>query len=196
MAKRDLPNTAYAVLGLLSLHQELSGYELRKLAQNLRFFYWSPAQSQIYAELRRLQKLNLIEEREVKQRDKPDKRLHKINQRGLEELTRWLNQEAVEPPNLKHSVALRLFFGHLADPGRLEHILKGFVQDTEVMLSDLKRIRESINGKPNLRYPALVALWGLHYYQAEINTAKEMLEHLTAQEPEQQTQLLSCSAQA
>ena len=51
-----LPGSAYAVLGLLSFGAELSGYELRQLALNsLRFFYWTPAQSQIYRELRRLQ---------------------------------------------------------------------------------------------------------------------------------------------
>jgi DNA-binding PadR family transcriptional regulator len=117
----DLPNTTYAVLGFLSLHQELSGYELRKRAQNLRFFYWSPAQSQIYAELRRLLDLGLVEARDVEQQGKPDKRLYRINERGLAELSRWVNEGPVEPPVLKHSVALRLFFrGCIKNPQALK----------------------------------------------------------------------------
>ena len=177
-----LPNTTYAVLGLLSFGPELSGYEIRKRAQNLRFFYWSPAQSQIYAELRRLSKLALVDVREVEQRGKPDKRLYQINARGIEELRRWLNEEAVEPPVLKHSVVLRLFFGHLAEPERLQNILKDFIRDTEQILEDLSGVRKNIKDNPQLRYPALAALWGLHYYQAELNTSKEMLEHLQRQE--------------
>ncbi|MFI8792971.1 hypothetical protein [Streptomyces sp. NPDC055105] len=52
----DLPPTAWAVLGLLSFPGERTGYELKKWADaSLRFFYWSPAISQIYAELRRLE---------------------------------------------------------------------------------------------------------------------------------------------
>jgi DNA-binding PadR family transcriptional regulator len=185
MAATGLPNTTYAVLGLLSLHQELSGYEIRRRAQNFRFFYWSPAQSQIYAELRRLLDLGLVEARDVEQQGKPDKRLYKINERGLTELSRWLNEGAVEPPVLKHSVALRLFFGHMAKPGRLKEVLEDFIRDTERTLEDLTHVRESIKDNPRLRYPALVALWGLHYYQAEANTAREMLEHIQAQETEQ-----------
>jgi DNA-binding PadR family transcriptional regulator len=184
MTPTDLPNTAYAVLGLLSLHQELSGYEIRQIAQNLRFFYWSPAQSQIYAELRRLLKLDLVDVRDVEQQGKPDKRLYKINERGLAELKRWLNEETVEPPVLKHSVALRLFFGHMAEPGRLQEVLEDFIQETEQTLQDLSNIRKNIKDNADLRYPALVALWGLHYYQAEVDTAKEMLEHLNTQENE------------
>ena len=54
----ELPATAWTVLGLLSFGTDLSGYDLKKWADNsLRFFYWSPAASQIYAELRRLERL-------------------------------------------------------------------------------------------------------------------------------------------
>ena len=56
----ELPTTSYAVLGLLSFGRELSGYELKKWADHsLRFFFWSPAISNIYGELKRLQRLGL-----------------------------------------------------------------------------------------------------------------------------------------
>ena len=174
----SLPNTTYAVLGLLSFGQELSGYEVRKWAENLRFFYWSPAQSQIYAELRRLAKLGLVESREVEQRGKPDKRLYKINERGLEALRQWLNEAPVEPPVLKHATCLRLFFGHLAKPERLEHVLKTFIRETEELLDDLRAVHARIDPQPRFSYPALVASWGLRYYQAEIDTAREILARL------------------
>ena len=60
----ELPLTAWAVLGMLSFGRELSGYDLKKWADSsLRFFYWSPASSQIYAELRRLERVGYVESR-------------------------------------------------------------------------------------------------------------------------------------
>ena len=50
-----LPVTAYALLGLLTFGDELTGYELKQRADNTLRFYWvAPAMSQIYTELARL----------------------------------------------------------------------------------------------------------------------------------------------
>jgi len=44
-----VPATGYAVLGLLSFGEALSGYDLKQWADHsLRYFFWSPAQSAIY----------------------------------------------------------------------------------------------------------------------------------------------------
>src|SRR5919107_4338565 len=51
----DLPVTAYALLGLLTFGDELTGYELKQRADiTLRFYWVAPAMSQIYTELGRL----------------------------------------------------------------------------------------------------------------------------------------------
>ena len=68
-SESDLPNlpaTSWAVLGMLAFDEELSGYELKKWADHsLRFFFWSPAISNIYGELKRLQRLGYVVAREV-----------------------------------------------------------------------------------------------------------------------------------
>ncbi|QTV79060.1 PadR family transcriptional regulator [Microbacterium sp. NIBRBAC000506063] len=59
-AVADLPATTWAVLGILSFDSALSGYDVKRWAdQSLAFFYWAPSQSQIYGELRRLESLGL-----------------------------------------------------------------------------------------------------------------------------------------
>jgi len=61
-----LPATGYAVLGLLSFGRELTGYELKQWADgSLRFFYWSPAVSQIYSELKRLEIGPVVQREEI-----------------------------------------------------------------------------------------------------------------------------------
>ena len=58
---RDLPMTAYALLGLLSFGDPLTGYELKQRADRTLRYYWvSPAMSQVYSELERLHDLGLV----------------------------------------------------------------------------------------------------------------------------------------
>src|SRR3954462_6614469 len=108
--QRDLPATGWAVLGLLSFGRELSGYDLKKWADSsLGFFYWSPAVSQIYGELKRLEGLGYITSREVPQDDLRNKRVYAITGAGEEALTDWVQHAPVEPPVLKHGVLLRVW---------------------------------------------------------------------------------------
>ena len=57
--------TGYTLLGLLSFGRELSGYELKQWADNLRFFWSAPAMSQVYRELERLAAAGLVVQRSV-----------------------------------------------------------------------------------------------------------------------------------
>ena len=58
---QDVPVTAYAILGLLTFGDELTGYEVKQRADvTLRFYWVSPAMSQVYTELRRLTGLGLV----------------------------------------------------------------------------------------------------------------------------------------
>jgi DNA-binding PadR family transcriptional regulator len=176
--EHPLPNTSYAILGILSFGQELSGYEIRKWAQNLRFFYWSPAQSQVYSELQRLEEHGFVVSREVKQEEKPDKRLYQITQQGAAELRRWLEEESAETTVIKHSVALRLFFGHVTTPAILIDMLKKYAEELNAMLGQLGVVQEFMENEPGFAYPALVAEWSHHYYAAELVMVQQLVEQL------------------
>lgn len=170
----ELPNTTYAVLGILSFGEALSGYEVRKWSESLRFFYWSPAQSQIYGELRRLKKLGYVTADYVVQEGKPNKRLYQINEAGLAAFRHWVNTQPLEPTVMKHSMVLRLFFGHAADPGRLVELLEQFIVETEEMLGQLSVVEEYTENHPLFAYPALVAEWGRSYHEAELAMARKL----------------------
>lgn len=173
-----LPNTSYAVLGMLSFGDELSGYQLKKRADNLRFFYWSPAHSQIYAELRRLEKLGYVSHREVKQLRRPDKRVYRITASGQEAFETWMNEAPVEPVSLKHSVVLRLFFGHVANPERLREVLADYADHVGEIIQDLQGISDEISDSDQFFYPAVVAEWGIGYYEAERRAALKAIQRL------------------
>lgn len=175
MAKRSqaLSNTGYTILGILSFGEELSGYEIRKWAENIRFFYWSPAQSQIYSELQRLEEKELLLSYAVPQEGKPDKRLYRITDMGITQLQEWFSHEEVSATVVKHSVALKLYFGHMATPDILISILRRFIDETEEILEQLGVVQEYMENHLKIEYPALVAEWGYHYYDAELTMAKK-----------------------
>jgi DNA-binding PadR family transcriptional regulator len=108
-----LPTTSYILLGMLS-SQELSGYDLKlSLDKHIHHIYWSPAKSQIYGELRRLEREGLATMTEVPQTSRPDKRLYRITPAGLTALQEWLASPDVEPDVFKSPLLLHLFFGRL-----------------------------------------------------------------------------------
>jgi DNA-binding PadR family transcriptional regulator len=109
----NMPTTSYILLGMLSA-QERSGYDLKLLLdKQVHHVYWSPAKSQIYGELRRLEQAGLATMTEVEQTNRPDKRLYRITQAGREALQQWLASPDVEPDVFKSPLLLHLFFGHL-----------------------------------------------------------------------------------
>ncbi len=184
-----LPATTYAVLGLLAFGQELSGYEIRQWAlQSLRFFYWSPAQSHIYRELRRLQELGLATGRDVEQSDRPNKRVFAITDAGRAELRRWLDEAPVAPPVLKFDSALRLFFGHLARPGRLEEVIEEHRRAAQRTLDELDAVRAMLaaGGPPEAsaddqaRWALAdqVAGWGQALWSADLDAVDRLREQL------------------
>ena len=79
--------TGWALLGMLSGGAELSGYDIKKwINWAIQFFYSSPAYSQIYSELKRLERLGLVTSRVdagVRSR-----RMYKITDSGLVAVTR------------------------------------------------------------------------------------------------------------
>jgi len=112
-AEEYLPTTSYVILGLLTF-REMSGYDLKQLInKSITHFYWSPAKSQIYGELRRLESHGLVTMREVPQTLRPDKRLYQITPQGTEAMLKWLETSGVEPDSYKSALLLKVFFGHM-----------------------------------------------------------------------------------
>ncbi|WP_235446112.1 PadR family transcriptional regulator [Streptomyces sioyaensis] len=173
-----LPATGWAVLGLLSFGDELSGYDLKKWSdRSLRFFYWSPSFSQIYGELKRLEKAGYVSARSVAQETGArDKRVYVITDEGMAAVRHWAREAPVEPPVLKHGVMLRLWLGHLLEADRMREVLGRHREYAESM-----RQRAEVDGaraEETWAYPSLVLKWSQRYYAAERDLADAMLADL------------------
>src|ERR1700709_2180476 len=130
----SLTATSWALLGMLSYEHELSGYDIRKYIDwSMRFFYGSPAYSQIYSELKKLEQLGLVTSRVDHSGGARSRRLSRINEAGWAAVTRWADGAPAAPPVLKHSPLLRVTFGHLTNPARLKQILNEHVAFADEM---------------------------------------------------------------
>jgi DNA-binding PadR family transcriptional regulator len=179
-----LPNlrpTSWAVLGLLSFGEELSGYDLKKWADwSLRFFYWAPSYSQIYGELRKLEEIGYAVSRVVNKDDVRGKRLYTITPEGEAAVARWASEAPVETPVLKHGVMLRMWLGHASDPDQLRAMLVEHRDQSEKMRVRAAADVEGAAKEPGWAYPEMVLTWAERYYADERDRADMMLEELDA----------------
>src|SRR5579864_1004168 len=95
IAVAQLTTTEAAVLALLLIEGEHSGYDLQKLVTKSIAHVWSPARSGLYAVLPRLEREGLVSSRRVSQKVRPDKQLYTITRAGRAAIHSWLM--TVEP---------------------------------------------------------------------------------------------------
>lgn len=132
-----LTTTEGAVLSLLAIDGERSGYDLLKLAEKAVGHVWSPAKSGLYAVLPRLVADGLAARKRQAQSTRPDKQLYRITASGRAALDAWLRH--VEP-GARETFFLKLFVGGLTTPEvLLEHVAQ-FMADAEDRLERLRAI--------------------------------------------------------
>ena len=169
---QDLSTTSYALLGLLAFdaqtsEQGLTGYELKQRADfTLRFYWTAPAMSQIYSELSRLARADLVEAVAQRQGRRTTRR-YRITASGTRTLREWLATSEPEFPIIKHPVALRLLMGQLMDRDAVVALLDGYEKALAERRAELEAVREMLGDREEVRYPALVAEWGLAHYDSE-----------------------------
>lgn len=135
-----LTTTEAAVLALLAIEGERSGYDLQKLVSRAIGHVWAPARSGLYAALPRLVALSLTRSRSVAQTSRPDKQVYRITREGRRSLAAWL--ETVEP-GARETFFLKLFVGGLTTTDVLLEHVEQFRADTEARLDEYREIKKT-----------------------------------------------------
>jgi DNA-binding PadR family transcriptional regulator len=135
-----LTTTEAAVLALLTIEGERSGYDLMKAVTQAIGHIWTPARSGLYAALPRLVHAGLAHSRSVVQSARPDKQVYRVSREGRRALNEWL--ESVEP-GARDTFFLKLFVGRLTTVEVLLRHIEQFVADTEARLAGYREIEQS-----------------------------------------------------
>lgn len=175
----SLPLTAWAVLGVLSFPGERSGYEIKSWAdRSLRFFYWSPALSQVYRELRRLEEIGYVTASLAPQDELRNKRLYRITDAGRAALKTWASRTPDSPPVIKHGVMLRVWLGHLLGADELRAVLHDHITWAEKMRADAAALEASAHRQGLWPYPELALRWSWRFYESEAELSRKLLADL------------------
>jgi DNA-binding PadR family transcriptional regulator len=167
-AVEQLTTTEAAVLALLAIEGERSGYDLLKLVQQAIAQVWSPARSGLYAVLPRLVANGCASRRTVSQTTRPDKQLYSITRTGRASLDAWL--ETVEP-GARDTFFLKLFVGGLTTPEvLLEHVAQ-FQADTEERLAGLRAFEPSNSNRGHDWFHRHLLRYGIERAEHELEWA-------------------------
>ena len=177
--KAALAATSWALLGMMSYEEEVSGYDLKKwIDWSVDLYYGSPSYSQIYTELKKLEGLGLVTSRVERDEGTRSRRLYKITPAGMAAVTEWTNDAPVDPPVLKHSVLLRVTFGHLSNPSRLKELLQEHVAYAEARHRKAVEDAEGAEAEPAWAYSVLALRWAAKYHAAEREFALELMKEI------------------
>jgi PadR family transcriptional regulator AphA len=127
----------YGILGLLS-KWDASGYDIKKEFDDFMSIFWHSHLSQIYPELSKLEKEELVEGRLVPQDGKPHKKLYSITSRGVDELSKWLLTHP-ETPKIKDSFLMQSFFMDNIPADEVIFQLKYYQKERQQRLDKMKR---------------------------------------------------------
>src|SRR6201996_9084005 len=84
----------------------------------------------------------------------------------------------VTSPLLKHSVLLRVTFGHLTNPSRLKEVLQEYAQYAEARHAKAVEDADGAEGEPAWAYSVLALRWAAKYYAAEREFALELMKDI------------------
>lgn len=163
----DLPETTYAVLGLLD-KRALSGYDLAAFADRTLGYFWPISRTLAYRELGRLESLGWVRGAPVPQDRLPDKRVWSTTEEGRRALAGWLARPALAGGADRNGFLLKLFFGAPMSPEAMRALLDDYRESLEATHADLAALIERLTGIPNARMGRHAALHGLRTAEARL----------------------------
>lgn len=174
---------AHSILAtLVGRDKALSGYDLAKEFNSSVGFYWKTTHQQIYRELARLEKDSFVTSEIVKQKDRPNKKLYFITDKGRRILVEWIALPS-KPTPIKEDMLVKMYVGFLVPKNVLieelerlkkEHSekLKLYKEYEETFFSDVKRLPD----KGKYRY--LNLRMGINFESGHIKWCEEAIDFL------------------
>ncbi|MGH9531151.1 MAG: PadR family transcriptional regulator [Terriglobales bacterium] len=180
MTRSATNTTRFALLGLLGLGPQ-SGYDLKKLMEQIIAHFWSESYGQIYPTLRRLEAERLATRRRESGRGRPDRQVYSLTAAGRRELERWLALPArFEPP--RSELVLRMFFGGRVPVEASRRQIEAFRSEHLHLLGRYTEIERGLRSKyarhPDLPWWLITLNFGRHRSRAFLDWCEETLRLL------------------
>ncbi len=161
---------AYILLGLIYMHPDLSGYEMKYIIEHSTGFFFKVHLSQIYPTLKHLTEKQWVTFEVIKQKGKPDMKLYTITETGKVELDACLTEPyhfEYNWENLNMYFSKLLLMGHLDTEDIIAYIdsgIKVITQITEEIrtgsFADIFQTKESfLSNIPPVEQKQYLTIW-------------------------------------
>jgi DNA-binding PadR family transcriptional regulator len=174
---------SHALLGFLN-YAPMTGYDLKKILDDSINFFWSAHTSQIYRELKALEKEGYIVS-EVKPSEKgPERREYRITESGVSHLKKWLAEGHTDENMRNEFMVWTLFSSNISIDElhvHMEKKLKEYQKEYEMLKSVGGRIQEYVKmfGREGEDfYWKIVLKRGFYDVEAKVRWAQDTLNDL------------------
>lgn len=178
VTERLLPESTYAVLGLIDKRPGSSGYELAQIADQSFAYFWPVSRTLLYRELRRLEDLGWVSGTPVPQEKAPEKRTYTVTAAGRDELTTWLAQPWHPKTQMRSGFLLKFFFANRMPPHAVTALLHEYRRELEAQRDELAAVAERLADVSRARFARLAALHGLHTANARLAWVDDTLREI------------------
>jgi PadR family transcriptional regulator, regulatory protein AphA len=172
----ELPDTTYAVLGLIDKVPDASGYELVAVAGRSFAHFWPISQTLLYRELDRLTGLGWAAATRVEQLHAPSKWTYHITSAGQQALAGWLATPTPATSSFRSGVLLRFFFAYRMHPHQVRSLLVEYRSALQAQHEEFMAIMDKLEAvaRPAARAGRLTALHGLRTVEARLRWIDEV----------------------
>lgn len=134
---------------LAAIHeQSATGYELTQRFRTRLANVWNASHQQIYRELGKLQEESMLASEEVAQAGKPDRKIYRITEKGVQTLSEWLRKPHERPPT-RDPLLVKLFAGDLLDIEALKQELASCRQRWQEQLDYYRQVKAEYFSEPD-----------------------------------------------
>jgi len=180
----ELTPTSHVVLGMIHIGAH-SGYAIKRAIDLSARFFWTLSPIQIYPELKRLEKAELITGTDEPSGGRP-RRVYALTAKGRKALRDWLSDE--EEPTLEWRDAglLKLFLADALDPADAVERLRAIRERSERLVEQFRGVliphAEAELDRHGFGYPLLTAEFGLAHHEWVAGWCAEKERELLAAE--------------
>ena len=177
----------HGILGLLN-YMPMTGYDLRKFFNDSIGFFWSAQMSQIYRELKALEKKGFVSSAEEQSQKGPNKRIYSVTRAGMAHLKEWLSDvpDKIDEDNRNAFILRVMLMSNLGAEElyfQVQKRLKKYqkdLKDLQLVEGKLKYYMELTGNIDALLYWKITLSRGYHDIKSHIAWAEETLSALKA----------------
>lgn len=154
-------STKHAILGLLN-ERSMYGYEIKKEFEKSVSFIWSINIGQLYTLLKKMENEDEIIKKEISQKNRPDKFVYTIADKGKNKLHKWLSEPVVIRQTKDEFYLKMMFLTQLKNEDAKKYIDKQ-IDIIQKQLNEFNEIKNTNNANRNKFMDVLLEASIMHF---------------------------------